>query len=131
MPAGTVNIVGYAECMYSQRALQAADMLVHAGVLDVNRQIFTEREQYLSWLKDSRASPAFMSLGAEAQNHSTSPIVYSEDDYVGGCHEFEALAARLLDVNVELSGRTSTREAPGVDHDASLNRFEVTAAPSF
>lgn len=121
--APTLNIVGYQECQYSQRALQAADVLDHADVAGtINRQIFKERAQYLQWLEDSRSNTTFVNLGQEAQIHATSPIVFSEDEYIGGCTEFETLAASLLDVNTELSGATSTKGS--VDYDSSLGRFQ-------
>jgi glutaredoxin len=111
--------------MYSQRALQAAAILEHAGLIGVSRQIFEKREQFLEWLSDSQTSATLKRLGPQAQGHSTSPIIFSQERYIGGCDAFEAMAAGLLGVNDELS-EAASRKAPPVDQDASLDRFKVS-----
>ena len=119
MPLAPLHIVGFKECQYSQRALQAADILQHSGLVDeVSTQIFEQREEYLQWLGSSRSESPLAELGPEAQKHTTSPICWSEEDgYIGGCTEFEALAASLLDVNIT--------PVPALDDGgASLGRFK-------
>ena len=122
-----IHIVGFKECQYSQRALQAADVLRSAGVVgEVSDQIFERREDFQDWLAKSTSNSVFGQLGPEARQHTTSPICWSEEggrcSYIGGCKEFESLAGSLLDSNVEVSGAVSTA-ASALDSGASLDRF--------
>ena len=44
----SVHIAGFRECRYSQRAVQAADVLEHSGLIGPpHRQIFETREEFM------------------------------------------------------------------------------------
>jgi hypothetical protein len=113
----SMHIVGYRECNYCTRAKQAAEMLLHNGLVSkVDAKIFDTPLEFRAWLAANGAS-----FGAESQKHLTSPFCWTEDaDFLGGCTEVETLVAELLNINTDGANQTYVSTSDG---EASLARF--------
>lgn len=115
--AGTISVAGFATCPFHQKALEAAKQLVASGDFSELEDLTSlTRDEYQGWLKD--AKPTFDD--ARAATHTSSPFVYSGDNFIGGCDDTLAL----------LSSESADEKKPAASgNPAEDSMLEILATP--
>lgn len=112
-PKPTISIAGWQGCSFHQRALTFGQGLAEEGrIARVHEETFASRDQFNDWLKRDASSLPGVSDDSSALAHRTSPFVWSDKTFIGGCDDLHELVAAQDDyggasspVRIELAAK--------------------------